>query len=664
MLHLLYALALLLLLSGACAILGEKSNLSPALLPLPVLSGAVVVLYLCGIAGVLRAGAVLVLLALAAVWVLGLVQLRPAGVFKAWQSALHAPGFALFLGGAAFIWVLFCVQKPMFTQWDEFTAWGLAPKMVVERGAFYVADPVNLKASFTYPATSLITFLFQPFGHWAEWACLAAIDTLALTCLAAAAALPRERWACGVLMFAAGFLLPLFFSATPTGSYAAQYVNAMADLPLAMLFGGVFCLYYAVGREKRTFWLTALPLAVLTLTKDICFAYGLIAAFLIGLDLLFAADGPVKKAFPKALLKAGGLAVVVLAAFLSWGRYTAAVTPTADTAASVGSEGLSYGAVLVGGFKQLLGIGRTEKFAQIMAAMGSAFFTRRICLLGGGVIAVAAITMVAAAAWLAAEKGPARRRVLAAHLGFAFCFAVLYLFHLILYNYNFSDIEGLALKDYDRYLAPYYQAWMLAMLCLLARSAKEQLGQLALGGAAAVIMAVFCWRGIPAAGFWTGANSLYTLRADVQNRADTMNTVLNWPDRVLVISQGDDATRWYYYRYELTAQVVNGFGGFYGRLGETQDRWDSDFMNLVESENWTLYDYKAVCVPDTLVAYMAEKDCDYILIDRADDYLQREFSPLFEGGLTNDMPATLYHFEGAAADVPFTLAAVAESGVA
>lgn len=664
MLHLLYALALLLLLSGACAILGEKSNLSPALLPLPVLSGAVVVLYLCGIAGVLRAGAVLVLLALAAVWVLGLVQLRPAGVFKAWQSALHAPGFALFLGGAAFIWVLFCVQKPMFTQWDEFTAWGLAPKMVVERGAFYVADPVNLKASFTYPATSLITFLFQPFGHWAEWACLAAIDTLALTCLAAAAALPRERWACGVLVFVAGFLLPLFFSATPTGSYATQYVNAMADLPLAMLFGGVFCLYYAVGREKRTFWLTALPLAVLTLTKDICFAYGLIAAFLIGLDLLFAADGPVKKAFPKALLKAGGLAVVVLAAFLSWGRYTAAVTPTADTAASVGSEGLSYGAVLVGGVKQLLGIGRTEKFAQIMAAMGSAFFTRRICLLGGGVIAVAAITMVAAAAWLAAEKGPARRRVLAAHLGFAFCFAALYLFHLILYNYNFSDIEGLALKDYDRYLAPYYQAWMLAMLCLLARSAKERLGQLALGGAAAVIMAVFCWRGIPAAGFWTGANSLYTLRADVQNRADTMNAVLNWPDRVLVISQGDDATRWYYYRYELTAQVVNGFGGFYGRLGETQDRWDSDFMNLVESENWTLYDYKAVCVPDTLVAYMAEKDCDYILIDRADDYLQLEFSPLFEGGLTNDMPATLYHFEGADADVPFTLAAVAESGVA
>ena len=353
----------------------------------------------------------------------------------------------------------------------------------------------------------------------------------------------------------------------------------------------------------------------------------------------------------------------MVAAFASWSRYTAAVTPTVDTGASVGSAGLSYGAVLTGGVKQLLGIGRDDKFAQIMAAMGDAFFTRRICLLGGGIMAVAVITMVAAAAFFAAEKGPARRRVLMAHLAFAFCFAALYAFHLILYYYNFSDVEGLALKDYDRYLSPYYQAWMLAMLCLLARSAAARWSRCVLACAAAAVVGIFCWRGIPAAGFWSDADSLYTLRADVQNRADTMNTVLDWPDRVLVLSQGDDATRWYYYRYELTAQVVNGFGGFYGRLGETQDRWDSDFMNLVESENWTLYDYKAVCVPATLVAYMQEKDCDYLLIDRADDYLQREFSPYFEGGLTADMPATLYHFEGADAAVPFTLAAVADSGV-
>ena len=112
-----------------------------------------------------------------------------------------------------------------------------------------------------------------------------------------------------------------------------------------------------------------------------------------------AGEGPFRKRLGAAFLHAGGLAVAVVAAFLSWSRYTAAVTPTVDTAASVGSAGLSYGAVLTGGVKQLLGIGRDDKFAQIMAAMGDAFFTRRVCLLGGGILAVAAITLVAAAAW-------------------------------------------------------------------------------------------------------------------------------------------------------------------------------------------------------------------------------------------------------------------------
>ena len=52
-----------------------------------------------------------------------------------------------------------------------------------------------------------------------------------------------------------------FFQAAHGGTL---FLDEVADLPLAMLFGGVFCLYYAVGREKRTFWLTALPLAALT----------------------------------------------------------------------------------------------------------------------------------------------------------------------------------------------------------------------------------------------------------------------------------------------------------------------------------------------------------------------------------------------------------------
>ncbi len=151
-------------------------------------------------------------------------------------------------------------------------------------------------------------------------------------------------------------------------------------------------------------------------------------------------------------------------------------------------------------------------------------------------------------------------------MGWAFCFAALYLFHLILYFYNFSEAEGSALKDYERYIAPYLQGWMLydASVCWACGAAGQRLraagGPWRRGGGD--FCRIFAWRGVPAAGFWTNADSLYTLRRDVKNRAEAMNTVLDWPDRVLVISQGDDATRWYYYKYELTAKVVNGFGGF------------------------------------------------------------------------------------------------------
>ena len=666
--QILFGLLFLLFFSACCLCVAACTRFDAAVLPLPVLCGSVVVLYLLSLLGLLSAGRFLVM----AIWLAGGVYFGVRAGWRAIRQAMCSPGFLLFVGGSCFLWVLFAVQQPMFTQWDEFTAWGLAPKMVAERAALYVADPINLTASFTYPATSLVSFLFQRTpGQFYEWQCLAGLDILFLACIAPVAALPRKNWAESVLLFAAGFLLPFFFSVVPAGTPSTIYANAMADTPLALLFGGTLCLYFAAGGRKTGFFACALPLAVLTMAKDIGFAYALIAAFLIGLDQLFGTPHTGKKAghiLGVSLVKCGILAAAVLAVFLSWNRYTAAVTPTETTGASVGSAGLSYGEVLLGGVKQLLGIGREERFAQIMQSMGQAFLYRRVCLLGAPVLAVSCILLLYTAAFAAAPSGAARRRAAVEFLGGAFCFAALYLFHLILYYYNFSEAEGSALKDYERYISSYLQGWMLTGFCVLGISVQQadgtlqRVGRAALGLAAAAVIGIFAWRGVPAAGFWTNADSLYTLRRDVKNRAEAMNTVLDWPDRVLVISQGDDATRWYYYKYELTAKVVNGYGGTWWGDDDYSSRWDSDFMNLVESLNWTLYDFEAVCTADSLTAYMEEKQIDYLLIDRADDYLEREFSSRFEGGLTANMPATLYRFEGRSKAVAFTPVAVAENG--
>ncbi len=105
-----------------------------------------------------------------------------------------------------------------------------------------------------------------------------ALDTLALAQCGGSFGSASPAVGGGILVFRDRVCAAVLLLNNPAGSYAPQYANAMADLPLAMLFGGALCLYYSVGHRRRAFWLTGLPLMLLTLTK-IFAAYGLIAAF-------------------------------------------------------------------------------------------------------------------------------------------------------------------------------------------------------------------------------------------------------------------------------------------------------------------------------------------------------------------------------------------------
>ena len=102
---------------------------------------------------------------------------------------------------------------------------------------------------------------------------------------------------------------------------------------------------------------------------------------------------------------------------------------------------------------------------------------------------------------------------------------------------------------------------------------------------------------------------------DVAQRAALVNPYLNWDDQVLLISQGDDATRWYYYGYELNAQLAYGFGGF--GYEEGANNWVSTFMSLVTPKHdpWNEefygfqkeYPYTAECSQDDLVNFLRQK---------------------------------------------------------
>ena len=652
-------LLVLTLVGLVCTALAARTRLNAGLLPLPVLAGSVVWLTVCGMLGVLRPGGY-ALFAAGVVYVAFelLAARHPDALPDAGQSRfdmncrrmaralLDAPALWLFLLCGAGIWLLMMAQKPMFLRWDEFSFWGTACRMTKENHMLHPGAPGNLTARSYPPAMMVLAYLFQFFSEgFSEWKCLAAYDLLALAAFAAFAAFPAKRWHLAVLGMLGAGLLPYFFLAPGDSQASTVYLNAMGDIYLGLVFGGALCLYFRAWGGKAGFACTALTLLCLTFVKDMGFAYALIAAALMALDLFLAAERPGLRSFGGAAAAGLGLAVPVLAGFVAWSRYVLAASGI-DKGAGVGAQGsqVGYGYMLTDGVLQFLGRGgetHAEKFAQVKASMFAALTGTPLCLVGGTLAAAALCLGVLALAFGLAWPGAARRRAVCLAAGGLGAFAVFWLFHLLLYVYSFSAKEAALLKDYDRYIGPYLMGWLLAALCVLGLCGQSgrrwKAAQAASGLGVLALAAVVALRGLPAQGFWNVNRSNYAIRQDVAARAQLVAGDLDWEDTVLLISQGDDATRWYYYCYALNAVMGYGWGGDGYKEGD--NHWVSTFMNLVypgeDQDGRAFYAFQeqypdqARCGPIDLTLFLREKQYDYILLDQSDKYIRYGLVDLF-----------------------------------
>ena len=636
----------LLAISLYSAVLARRFKLDAGLLALPVIAGGAVWLCLWGMAGLLKAGGWAFYLAAAALAAWLLFKKELAETLK----ELLTPGFMVFLAAAALFLAVFAVTQPMFTQTDEFSLWGSAAKLTKLHDMLHPGAPGNLLARTATPALMLVSYLFQFFGEgFSEWSAYFALDALLAAAVAAVASLPRRSKAGAAVVAACGFLVPYFFSAPSLGGISNVYLSFMGDLPLGFVFGAAVCVYFSLReRPAAALALTALLAAFLVLTKDVGLAYGCIVVGLVCADRLFC--GP-KRKVPRRLKDALLALLTILPggiAYLGWSRYVAAVTGLGKT--TVGSEihEVTQGQAMAEGVAQLLGFMEpSEKFAQVRDAMFASPFTIPVCLLGGGALALTLIWLVLAAAALAAPKGERLRPVCLGVFG-TLALGAFLIFHLFLYVYNFRETDAANLQDYIRYIGPYYMGFFLMALGLLARYAAAESRAAKLAGAVpAGVLLGFCalivWRGMPTAGFWNYPHSVYSVRQDVKERAETVNGLLDWDDTVLLISQGDTAIRWNYYGFELNATLARGFGGFgYGHEGDYN--WDTTHMNLVSPEAAgegvpEVYSYQTVADADDLRLFLLDKKYTHVLVDASDDYIADVIGPAFGcEGLPDDKP--------------------------
>lgn len=604
------------------------------------------------------------LLAAGWLWYAGCAAALGWVIFKQKKDILKlvTPGFALFCGlGVAFA-LLFFFTRPMLTQWDEFTVWGTAGKVLSTTNQLYSTARSNLFANVAPPGLAVFSYMVQFFSFgFAEYKFMAAFAFIYLAAFAAATALWDKTRYGAIAAMGGMVLLPILFQPA-NGSMAMAYLGCMADLPMAVLFGGALCLYFGGGRKDEKLLLgVGLVLAALTNLKDMGLALALLAFVIIAADMLFCQRTSMRffglRKGKSWLAAAASQLVLLVLPYAGWELHMRLVSGVNRGNIGSGGQSLSRVDMLLNGVKALLGIQPDAVFDKRAVQMLDAFLRRPVWLFGSGAVLLVVVVAILNFAWVFSTQKRHKRQVLVFGIFSLLGFFAYYIFLLFTYTYVFSSLEGDSLAAYDRYVTPYWIGWVMASMVLLAQAALRPAAQLqsaktqkkktavkplwrpvaaravSLALCAALLFGV-ALRGNWRANFMQVSPSQYTNRLNVQQVVQTARAQgMQQQDVVYLVSQGDNAGRFYLFAYEMESKLTLLYGG-----EEKPNGTQASSLIKPGSEHYG-YAEAVQCSPQQLFAYLKEAGCTHILLDVTDGYIIDAFGPYFSDGLagwTND----------------------------
>ena len=231
--------ALIVALSVAVSV---RFQLASGAAPLAVLCGSVLWYTLAACAGLLFPAAVVWIAAAAA-----------AGGWAFWRrdqvkkAQLFSPSFVFFLLAGAAIILLLGIRQPLFMEWDEFSFWGIAPKVVKETNMLYVEADTEMRVITYAPGLVLLSHLFEFVGAgFAPWKVYAAYDILMFAIFAAAlSSCEKKHWHIAVMGGTIMVLLPYLMTVYIRNVYVETvYISSYADIPMGLLFGVPLAFYF------------------------------------------------------------------------------------------------------------------------------------------------------------------------------------------------------------------------------------------------------------------------------------------------------------------------------------------------------------------------------------------------------------------------------------
>lgn len=623
---------------------------STASLPLVVLCGMILTACTAGCFGLLQIGVGIILAAAlgALLWTgYALYQAGPDAAKRRLWGCL-TPAWCIAFGGSLLLALFLAWQQPMPTQWDEFSFWATAAKVVKNNDALYtMVAQTNLEAR-SYPAAlPVLSYLFQWIAPaFTPWLMYAAYGTLYFAVFGAMVGLLGKENVRGAVFAALSCVLaPIAIESWYPQQTLVAYTTAYADLMLGLLTAGGCAVWMLASRGNTNgsltghdygvaLFQTALVILTLGLTKDVGLPLGLVVMFVCLLDH-FACDFLRNPKDAKAWARLFGVLLVLTAAaaisYLGWAAHmgTALGIDRSDTG---GSAQMGTIEMVICGIQELLGINRSEKFAAVLSAMLGAFRGVRVSVFGNGLRTILAIGLILVLAFWLEQKN--KRRVVCYGLASGLGFVGYYFFQLICYVYVFSEADGLGLVSYERYMSTYYLFWLLGALCVLfcaVRSGHRFAGVSLVAVSLAVLL--LCSRSVQIHNTFLGRNeTAWYTESLIQARADQASAVAQPRDKVLLISQWDDSARWYRYAYALESVPLY------------HARGDNTIVLPGTDGNYPL-----TLSADTIDDFMQKNGCTLLLLDVVDYDFWNEFRRLFtdemEGFLQNGQ--AVYRLEAA-----------------
>lgn len=609
--------------------IGVKSSLAP----LCAVGSVVVVFTLCGCLGALPVAGWLVLFAsiISVGWLVFrcLVQ----------KKLLRIPqfGFWFFTVGGLFLIILLWLKQPMFTEWDEFSFWGVGSKLLKEYNQLYTTAPVGWIWTQTQkPALLVFSYFFQFFGNgYAEWQSYVAVDIFLLATMTTVLGSLEDKKKIGAAIPLAVLMLLLpfvFYHYQNITNVSPAYLCVLGDLPLGFAFGATLCAHYC---EKKYSAINILPvclgLVLTTLTKDTGMALALVAMVLSFVDAMLCAKPrqleSVKASWKKESLYFVAMLTSIVTAFGGWELYInlttgASRTEAAGSTATIGIAEMPF--VFLG---ELLSSNKSGFFIEITGNMLRSFFTSFGYMLGSGVVFLLLVWGILGGAILIYREKPAMRRYIFYGIGSTMGFICWYSLITMSYLYVLRPEQALIYESYERYVYPYYVGWLLGALCLFATAIsastrkKIALGQLGLVTLTALIFLRISQL-VPEQYTVLGVHpDEYNRRQEFAQSVQQLCARLDPEGRTFFVSSNDDGLGWFMYCYEmLPYQLDYSYGG-----GTMEER--------VISSNGSIQ--KIHVTIDAWEIYLVESGCTTVYIDYASSDFAAEYGALFEDNMTS-----------------------------